>query len=251
MSFTPPDPRKSFYIFVTGMKGRGKSVYCRAWWDGYPFDRMVIDPTHDVRNDLRRDGVDFVDLGTGPDLPRRFPSGRDGAPVTAVFCPDMGSPTAMDDIDRACGLALRGPDQPMMLWIDEAGAATTGARTPPNQRRILHHGRHHALSLLEAGPRAMDIDPLVIGQADAVVMFRCPVVYDNDRLADSIGWPRQDLADLNREWCQGHAHLFYDRPDEQMYKCPPLPARRAGRNSYQPTPDQPVYRSNDPKEPAL
>ncbi len=237
--YEQPDPREAFYVFATGMKGRGKSHYCRAWFDAYPYDKLVIDPTHDVREDLRAEGAEFTDLGDGHVLPTRFPVSNDESRpyVTAVFCPDMGSPTAMDDIDRAAGLLLRGRGSRGMLWYDEAGVATTGARTPPNARRVLHHGRHHNLHLLSAGPRAMDIDPLFIAQADLVAMFRCPQVYDVERVARTVGYDPAELAGLNRDWCQGHRYLLYDARDEQLYKMPPLPPRRRGRNRYAPVPD--------------
>lgn len=237
MAWKQPDPRKSWFLFATGIKGRGKSEYCRRWFDQFPYDRLVIDPTHDLRKDFREEGLEFVDLGDGLAMPVRFPSRSDGQPVTAVFCPDMGAPDVMDDIDRAVGLMLRGSDQHGLIWLDEVGESTTGHKTPPNTRRVLHHGRHHNLHLLQACPRAMDIDPLHIGQADVVAMFRCPVIYDSDRVADNIGYGRVELADLNREWCQGHKYLLYDRADEQLYKCPALPPRRPGRNTYPPVPE--------------
>jgi hypothetical protein len=237
VTWRPPDPRKAYYIFASGMKNRGKSHYCRQWFDLYPFDKLVIDPTHDVRDDFRRDGIPFIDLGADT-LPVRLPSSLDDDHpfVTCVYCPDMGSPTAMDDIDRAAGLVLRGRDQRAMLWLDEVGAGESGNKTPPNQRRILHHGRHHNLQLLQACPRPMDIDVLRIGQADLIVTFRTPVVYDSDRIADSIGYDRTEYADLNKAHCQGHAYTMYDRDGEQLYLMPPLPPRRAGRNLYHPIP---------------
>ena len=237
--YEQPDPRKAFYVFATGSKDSGKSYYCRAWFDAYPFDKLVIDPTHDVRKDFRREGIEFVDLGNGDALPTRFPVSHDeNRPyVTAVFCPDMGAPTAMDDIDRAAGLLLRGSDNHGMLWLDEVGESTTGNKTPPNHRRILHHGRHDNLQLLAAGPRAMDIDPLFIAQADLDAIFDCVSVYDIDRVAKTIGYDPGELADLNKEWCTHHRYLLYVRSERQLYKCPALPARRRGRNQYAPVPE--------------
>jgi hypothetical protein len=234
-----PDPRKAFYIFATGSKGSGKSHYCRSWFDAYPFDKLVIDPTHDIRKDFRREGLEYVDLGDGESLPVRFPKSSDERRpyVTAVFCPDMGHPAAMDQIDRAAGLVLRGSDQRAMLWLDEVGTSTTGNKTPPNHRRILHHGRHDNLNLLAAGPRAMDIDPLFIAQADLVAQFDCASVYDIDRVAKTIGYNADELAELNREHCRRHAYLLWDAADRQMYKMPAIPPRRAGRNHYPPVPD--------------
>lgn len=233
MAYTQPDPRKSYYVFTSGMKGRGKSYYCRSWWDAYPFDKLVIDPTHDVREDLRAEGIPFTDISGGV-LPVRLPSSLDDEHpfVTCVYCPDMGSPTVIDDIDRAAGLVLRGRHQRAMLWLDEVGASSKGARSQPNARRILHHGRHHNLFLLGADPRPMDIDPLWLAQADLIATYRTPLVYDSDRIADEIGYDRAEYAETNKRHCQGHAYTLYDRADEQLYLMPPLPPRRPGRNAY-------------------
>ncbi len=237
--YSQPDPRKAWFVFATGAKDSGKSHYCRAWFDPYPYDKLVIDPTHDVRKDFTREGVKFTDLGDGQALPTRFPRSddEDHPYVTAVFCPDMGSPTAMDDIDRAAGLVLRGSGQHAMLWLDEVGESTTGNKTPPNHRRILHHGRHDNLHLLSAGPRAMDIDPLFIAQADLDAIFDLSSTYDIDRIARTIGCDPGELAALVKEWCTGHRYLLWDRADRQMYKMPALPPRRAGRNLYTPVPE--------------
>lgn len=234
-----PDPRKAFYVFTTGKKGSGKSHYCRAWFDAYngQGDRLVIDPTGDLAGDLTDEGVPYQRLDPNA-LPARLPESADERDpfVTCVLVPDMGSATAQDDIDRAIGMALRGRDRHALLWIDEVGAVTSGAKTPPNMRRVLHQGRHHNLTVLMAGPRAMDVDPLCIAQADLVATFRQPQVYDRQRIADTIGYDRQEFDALN-EQLTGHEYTAYDATEDQMYVMPPLPPRRAGRNRYAPVPE--------------
>lgn len=235
-----PDPREAWFLFASGRKKTGKSHYCRQWFDAYPYDKMVIDVTGDVREDFRRDGVRFADLGRDI-LPARFPASLDeNEPyVTAIYCPDMGSATAGDDIDRAAGLLLRGRKNRGMLWLDEAGHSSTGNKTPPNMKRILHHGRHHNLQLLMACPRPMDIDPLCLSQADLIVTFRTVNTFDLDRLAKSTGYDPGEFAQINREHCHDHAFTAFDPDDEDglLRLCPPLPPRRAGRNLYPAVPE--------------
>lgn len=236
----PPDPRRAFYVCATGKKGTGKSHYCRAWFDPYPFDRLVIDVTGDLARDFTAEGVDHIRIA--PDwIPARLPDPPDeeSRRVTAVYVPDMGSSTAIDDMDRVIGLILRGADQRGLLWIDETGAVTRGQMTPPNLRRVLHHGRHHNLTCLLASPRPIDIDPLCIAQADMVATFRTPQVYDRQRIARTIGYD-QALFDKLNAGLTGHQYMAYDAVDDQMYVCPPLPPRRPGRNAYAPVPSSVV-----------
>jgi Mg-chelatase subunit ChlI len=98
------DPRHSHFITIVGRKGSGKSLLARAFWLSYPYDRLVIDPTGDV---------DPGDPDAKPlvsPMPAKWPAPEldaEGRPKrqTYRFVPDMGSPTAIDDMDRAVGLA--------------------------------------------------------------------------------------------------------------------------------------------------
>jgi hypothetical protein len=146
----------------------------------------------------------------------------------------MGSATWLDDIDRAIGLCL-GRGQPMLLWVDEYGAVTRGSSTPPNMRRVLHHGRHDRLSLLLAAPRPMDVDPLGIAQADLVYTFRTPQVYDRARVADTIGWDRGEFDATNARLGK-YEHTLYDGRVDELFVMPPLPPRRRSANPRAPLP---------------
>jgi hypothetical protein len=234
----PPDPRKSLYIFASGKKGTGKSYVCRSWWDSYPFDRMAVDPTHDIRADLQKDGEQFDELDMSM-LPARLPAPADTGDEDArrrswLVCPDMGSKTWEDDVDRAIGLCL-GRGRPMLLWVDEFGTVTRGSKTGPNMRRALHHGRHDDLSLLLACPRPKDVEVLGIAQADLVYTFRTPQVYDRQTIADTIGVDRGEFDEVN-EGLQGHEHTLYDARTDELFVMPPLPARRRGINARAPVP---------------
>jgi hypothetical protein len=231
----PPDPAGSLYVFLSGRKGSGKSHIARRWFDSYPYDRLVVDITHDLRNDLRRDGVPFRELDLDV-LPARLAGPADpddAAAQTWLVCPDMGSPTWWDDTDRALGLALgRGP---MLIWVDEYGTVTRAGKTGPNMRRILHHGRHDRLSLLLCCPRPIDVDPLGIAQADLIYTFRTPQVYDRQRVADTTGVDR-GLFDETNAALGEHEYMLYDARTDTLSHMPALPSRRRGLASLPPVP---------------
>jgi hypothetical protein len=223
------NPDEGFYVFATGKKGSGKSHASRQIWDSYPYDRLVIDPTGDVQADLRREGVPFTEWKTG-ELPKRFPKGEHGQPVTVVFSPDAGSESLARDMDDALGIALRRGR--VGVWIDEIGIMTRGNSTPPNLRRVLHHGRHSKMTMIMAGPRPIDIDPLVVAQSDHVLTFHLPNPNDRRRVADAIGWnPRTfdgAVAGLGtREFLWYNAHG--DDGRGTLTHSPPLPPRAAAR----------------------
>jgi hypothetical protein len=234
-----PDPRKSLYIFCSGKKGMGKSYVSRAWWDGYPFDKLCIDITHDIRADFRREDVPVTEIDMAM-LPTRLPEPvGDDRPrgLAYIACPDLGSATWLDDIDRVIGLCL-GRGKPTLLWVDEFGEVTKANRTPPNMRRALHHGRHDDLSMLMCCPRPMDVDPLGIAQSDLIYTFKTPQVYDRQRIADTTGISRADFDAANEQlpvdppgW-----HTLYDASTDELSIMPPVPARRRGRNARAPYP---------------
>lgn len=231
----PPDPGESLYTFLSGKKGSGKSHVARRWFDTYPYDRLVLDVTHDLRGDLNRDRVPFrqLDLDALPmQLPGPVDPDEDQA-QTWLVCPDIGSPTWWDDTDRALGLAIG--HGPMLVWVDEFGTVTRAGKTGPNMRRILHHGRHDRLSLLMCCPRPVDVDPLGIAQADLVYTFRTPQVYDRQRVADTIGIDRGLFDDANAQLGE-FEHTLYDARTDTLSHMPKLPARGRGTASVPPIP---------------
>lgn len=231
----PVDSRTGAFWFISGKKKSGKSVYARRLFDGYPDDRLVVDPTGDVAQALTDSGVQFTRI-TADAVPLRFPNPTmDNAyerdPVTVVFVPDMGSDAAIDDIDRVVGLTLNHSkhSRPVMIWVDEIGVYSRVGQTPPNLRRVLHHGRHNRLSLAMAGPRPMGVDLLCLAQADYVVTFNTPNQADRDRIASNIGWPTPKFD----EACQQlglHEYLLFDTADDEgrgtLTHMPKLPPKR-------------------------
>ena len=223
------DPDRGEFLFVSGRKGSGKSVLARRFFGAYPYDRLVIDPTGDVRASLVEDGMPFVDL-TEP-MPARFPKASDTSfmdreeqgPVTAVYVPDMGSKEAEDEMDRALGLALR--NGRTCAWIDEIGTLTRNGKTPPNLRRALHHGRHSQLTLVMCGPRPKDIDPLCVSQADHVFTFDTPNPLDRKRLSENLGWPPAKFDQAVHNLGE-HEYLWFNARAHTLTWMPKLPPRR-------------------------
>lgn len=226
------DAAKGFFTFACGRKGSGKSVLTRRIWDSYPGDKMVIDITQSVAHDLRREGRSFT-LMSGDMVPLRFPApladettGERSRSIV-VYQPDMGAKDAVDQMDRALGIALaRGR---VAVWIDEIGDMARVGATPPNLRRALHHGRHRRLTLLMAGPRPIAVDPLCIAQADHVFTFDLPNPADRKRVADVIGWPPAPFEKAAQS-LRSHEYLWYNALAEggagELLHMPPLPAQK-------------------------
>lgn len=212
-----PDPHKATQIAVVGKKGSGKTELSWLLFESYPFDRLLIDPNGDIKA-----GDDVVDL-TEDAIPARWPSSsfeQKDERHTIRFIPDFGSPTYVDDIDRALGLAYT--HGKTMAFIDECHEAMPSSKTPPHARRALRQGRHHDLSMILATPRPVTVDPLVIAQADWVYVFKLPNPNDRKRVAECIGWePKtfdQGVFDLGP-----FEYLRYDSAREDLAHFPALP----------------------------
>jgi hypothetical protein len=133
----------------------------------------------------------------------------------------MGSATYRDDLDRAVGLALT--HRRVLCWIDEVGELTRANSTPPNMRRALHQGRHHALSLLCCCPRPIDVDTLVMSQADFVYAFKLPNPRDRRRMAEVCGIAPAELDEAMHA-LGPYEFLRYDAHDSELVQFPKLPA---------------------------
>lgn len=212
------DPRGSTFVTILGAKGAGKSVLASRLWSTYPFDRLCIDPSGDaqVGEDIDR---------IGDPLPLRWPAMAEGR-SSLRYVPDPGSPSYADDLDRAVGLGFRRGR--CLVWVDEIAELTRANRTPPNMRRALHQGRHRRLSLLMCGPRPIDIDPLVISQADLVYVFRTPHPRDKERIAALIGW-RPDHFAAAVDGLGPYHYLRWGARDQELVEFPPIPARNITR----------------------
>lgn len=215
-----PDPRKAVQIFVTGKKGYGKTELAYHLFDGYPFDRLLIDPNGDVKTP-----EDTLELEAP--LPSRWPGElyrehfeRKKGPQTLAFRPDPGLAEWRDDMDRAVGLAFA--HGRTCLFVDEAHEAAPANQTPPHMRRALRQGRHADLTLILATPRPMTIDPLCISAADYVYVFKLPTPTDRRRVAENIGWDPRDFDDAVAALGK-FEFLRYDHAADQLAHYPKLP----------------------------
>jgi hypothetical protein len=221
------DPDKGAHILAVGRKGSGKSVLARTLFDSYPYDSLVLDVTGDLWRDFINEGMQHdpavkLERLTSP-LPARLPPPReDGRRQVFAFCPDMGDDHALDEMDRAIGLALRRGR--MLIWFDEVGVIAPAGRTQPNMRRYLHHGRHHQITGLACGPRPIDVDPLVVAQIDHAFVFALANPADRRRIADNIGWPPKDV-DAAVHGLGPHEFLHWHGATGDLTHYPALPLR--------------------------
>jgi hypothetical protein len=211
------DPRKANHVTIVGRKGSGKSVLAQRFWDSYPGDRLVIDPTGDV--DTRDPKAENLTLPLPLRWPRPF---REDERSTLRFHPDVGSATYRDDMDAAVQLAFQKGS--CLLWVDEVAELTSANNTPPAMRRVLHQSRHRRLSTLFCGPRPIDINPLVISQADYLAIFDLPNPADRKRIADVIGYDLNELEEAHGELAE-HGYLWWDTRARELEVRPPIPHR--------------------------
>lgn len=207
------DPARAHHITILGRKGTGKSVLAKRFWDTYPFDRLVIDPTGDV------DAGEDAHKLTEP-LPSRWPITVTDERTTLDYKADPSSPMYEDELDRAAGLAFHHGKS--LLWIDEVGELTRANKTRPHFRRVLHQSRHRRLSLLLCGPRPIDVNPLVLSQADYLALFELPNPRDRERVADAIGVELRTLED-HLAALDEHGYVWWSTGERQLTVMPPLP----------------------------
>ena len=198
-------------ICCFGKKGSGKSVIARMILDSYPGDRIVLAANRDDGPFPNEDQGIHVFRGGVDDFPKRWPEHlrRDREYLTLRFEFDTGSSTDIEDQDAVVELAMRHGN--CALLVHEVGLlAPVGKQSRyPFTKRLLHANRHHRVTALFCGPRPIDVNPLVIGQADVVYVFETQVVADRKRIADTIGWNLRDFEDGLDE-LGPHEYLRFD-----------------------------------------
>jgi hypothetical protein len=226
------DPHRPLIIACLGRKRSGKSVMARLLFNSYPWDRLVIDVAGDD-GPTRADVKDLVELhGTVDDLPGRWPESErvDDRPMTLRYVPDPGSPTYLEDMDAVVGLAWT--HQRTAILVHEMGILAKSGRVPAHTRRVLQMSRHNRITLIACAPRPITMDPLVIAQADLVYAFELPNRADRERVAETIGWPADEIHD-GIHALGPHEYLRYDANEAQpegdghdlrLIHCPALPA---------------------------
>lgn len=222
------DPDTPTIVSIFGRKRSGKSVLASRLWRTYPFDRVCIDPAGDAdvgREDDPQDPIRVIH-GTGDDIPTRFPTDPDGKRMSVRYEGDVGSATYQDDLDRAVAIGLFHPRKRCLMWVDEVGDLTTGNKTPPNFRRALHKSRHYGLSMLMCGPRPMDVNRLVVSQADLLYVFDLPIPEDRERIAKTIGYDPREFDEIILG-LPLHGFVQWDATARTLTEYPPLPLRAA------------------------
>lgn len=193
-------------ITCLGRKRSGKSKMARLIFDSYPGDRLVIDVNgtdgpvenvHEVHGD--------VSELAGARWPEHLRDDRE--PMTLRYVPDAGSPTFVEDMDAAVGMAWRRQD--VCILVHEMGLLAPAGRTPPNTRRLLQSNRHRRMTLLACAPRPITMDPLVLQQSDLVYTFALPNPDDRKRVADNIGWDPREFDEGVRS-LRAHEYLRFD-----------------------------------------
>lgn len=219
---------ESDYAFVTflGKRQWGKSHAARLYFDAYPFDRVVFDPNNDIAPEadwitIRRVPEDLATTG----LEKReealpLTSGTDPARVTVHYVPILSDPHWREDLDRLLLAVFE--HQWVCLWIDEVVKVAKANQTLPSMDLILHQFAHQHLVVLLCGPRPVDIDPLVITQADLLYLYRLRGVQDRRRLAELLG---VDLSELDvLMTLEPYNFLLHRDAFDDLVLMPPLPA---------------------------
>jgi hypothetical protein len=213
-----PDPSKPTHIFISGRKGEGKTELAWLFFASYPYDRVLIDPNHDIKTEAL-DNVALIE----PPIPSRWPAhlAEDRKlPLTLVFHPDFEDPDYIDDMDRMVRLALN--HGRTCIFCDEAQVLIKANQVPPACRRCLQMGRHDDTSQIWATPRAMTIDPLAISQADWTYTFKQKSPADRKRIAENIGYEPKDFDAAVRA-LGPHEYLRYDDARDDLAHYPALP----------------------------
>jgi hypothetical protein len=222
----PLDPHKAVQIAVVGKRGSGKTEVAYRYFDTYAYDRATIDPNGDLKmpEDTVELEVPIPSKWPGEKVRQAQEQLRPGhAPKfqTLYYVPDFAEPGYLEDMDRVVGMAYS--HRKTCLFIDECHEVMPANRTPPHSRRALRQGRHRDLTLILATPRPVTVDPLVISNADLVIVFQLPNPHDRRRVAECIGWDPKDF-DQAVFALQPYEYLRYTNKTGDLAHLPPLPA---------------------------
>ena len=211
------DPSQATIVAVIGRKRSGKSKFARWLASSWPHDAVIID----LHGDDRPWQVDVPESGWVElhEVPARWPEHlrADERPLWLYYHPDAGSPTLVEDMDAAAGLAwLHGN---CLLLVHEWGALALAhnQRERPMTSRAQSQGSKRKITIIEAMHRPYNIDTLTLVQADVIVVFDTPKKADRERIADDIGWDTDDFHLAHAELGK-YQYLQFDRrvePPEQ------------------------------------
>jgi hypothetical protein len=219
------DAGRSNIVCAVGTKGSGKSEACRAIFEAWPFDRLVIDVTGDARP------TDPATIALRPPLKSQLPDPdveQGQTRVTAWVKLDPQRATYVADQDDALALGLYPQHRDVLVWVDEYAQMATPTKLGPNLRLALQSSRHYHTSMLLAFPRPRFIPVMTLAQADKVFIFRVPNKNDRQLIAENIGFPVPDFEDRYSEtMARGdHSFLLWDSRQTLLVGCPALPLRQ-------------------------
>lgn len=212
------DPSRNLIVSAFGRKGSGKTTFNRRLYRAYPGAKLCIDVNGEAEPGSQAQRITTV----ARSMPKQQ---KDEPPPNLHYLADPGSATYRDDLDAAVGMAMYPTDVQSLVWCGEVGEVTTGGKTGPHLRRLLMQSRHYRTSALFDGPRPVDIDKLIIGQSDLVVVFDLPDPDDQDRVAKVIGWPPKAFRDnCDQVFRRGdYHHIVWDAHRKLLFNCPPIP----------------------------
>lgn len=222
------DPNRSNIIMLFGAKGRGKSTAARALFDAWPEDRVVIDPTGNAAPDDPATvamTAPFPSQLPEPDVHADPPQTR----VTVWARIDPKSQTFEFDQDQAVGMALAPRRRRKFIWRDEFGIGTQPNKILPNDRTLLLSSRHWHASAALVSQRPVWIPKVALSQSDLILVWKLPNPDDREYLAKNCDIP---VALFEREYQDNqrrhkHAFLLFDRNNDVLLNCPPLPGIQA------------------------
>jgi energy-coupling factor transporter ATP-binding protein EcfA2 len=227
------DPDKGAFVAIFGRKGSGKSELAKSYFRAYPYDRVVID----ANGDVDPAGEYTVAVGPGdfdwptleewatrrrddPELPP-WPSLRYEIDYTDdALVPGTRIPQWLFQADQVVKKAsLLG--RPVCIWLDEIGELAPAGRCPGNIRQALHKGRHWQATLLMAGPRPVDVEVLVLSQADLACLFELPHELDRQRIAAHLAIPINELGPL-LDNLETYGYMVFFAASRTIVIMPPL-----------------------------
>lgn len=218
--------REPKFLVIVGPKGSGKSVLARTFFEQFPGDRAVLDPTGDVAAALPEDFFRDVPPGYRGPFPKRDDERR--ATIRGQY--RRSSRTYHEDMDHFIAMTLehgRRTKRPVLLWIDEAGRVATRNKTLPHKLEAQEEGRHAHLFQIDCFPRPSNMEPLLVLQADYVYAFALPSPIDRQRLADLAGVDPRTFDEAMRSMPDyGYLRIDTRAPinsDRRLVVFPPLP----------------------------
>jgi hypothetical protein len=207
------DPDKGAFVASFGPKGTGKSELITRLFARFPYNGLLIDYARDVdpqyrftepippavhalANELGAMGdVDPSSLGSFIDRLRVAWRGDPSKRFRKYrYVPNFVAKDWLERTDNYIGLAYL--LERCAVELDEINEEAPVGSTPRWTRAMLRVGRHQRCSMLMAGPRPTDLDPMVLNQADVVTVHGQLHELDIRRMAKQLHLKDAELMSL-------------------------------------------------------